>query len=98
MEPSGQWHSYYGTAVGKGRQAAKTEIERLQLGGLTCREGLLELCKILHRVHDDEKPYELELAWVCEESGRQFQVVPADVATEAIRAAKAAIEEADMED
>lgn len=37
---------YFGTAVGKGRQAAKTEIERLNLGELTCRQGVKEVAKM----------------------------------------------------
>lgn len=37
---------YFGTAVGKGRQAAKTEIERLNLGELTCRQGVMEVAKM----------------------------------------------------
>lgn len=34
---------FYGTALGKGRQQAKTEIERLKLSELTCRQAVLEL-------------------------------------------------------
>ena len=52
----------------------------------------------LHSVHEGEKPFELELAWVCEASGRAFQRVPADVAAAAEAAAKAALAESDMED
>ncbi len=37
---------YFGAAVGKGRQAAKTEIERLKLGELTCRQGVMEVAKM----------------------------------------------------
>ena len=37
----------------------------------------------LHQVHDEEKGFEMELAWVCEESGRQFQRVPQPLAEEA---------------
>lgn len=37
---------YFGTAVGKGRQAAKTEIERLDLSSLTCRQGVTEVAKM----------------------------------------------------
>jgi 20S proteasome subunit alpha 7 len=37
---------YFGTAVGKGRQAAKTEIERLKLGELSCRQGVMEVAKM----------------------------------------------------
>ncbi len=37
---------YFGTAVGKGRQAAKTEIERLKLDEITCEQGVTELAKM----------------------------------------------------
>ena len=37
---------FFGTAVGKGRQAAKTEIERLKLGELTCEQGINEVAKM----------------------------------------------------
>jgi len=50
VEASGVAHKYFGTAVGKGRQAAKTEIEKLDLKQITCREALLEIAKILYRV------------------------------------------------
>ena len=45
----------------------------------------------LHTVHDEEKPFELELAWICNESDKKFQRVPADLAQEADRAAKDAL-------
>ena len=37
---------FFGTAVGKGRQAAKTEIERLKLGELSCEQGVTEVAKM----------------------------------------------------
>ncbi len=37
---------YYGTAVGKGRQAAKNEVEKLQLSEMTCREGIKAVAKM----------------------------------------------------
>jgi hypothetical protein len=37
---------FFGTAVGKGRQAAKTEIERLNLKELTCEQGVVEVAKM----------------------------------------------------
>lgn len=98
IDPSGTSNRYFGAAVGKGRQQARTEIERLKLSEMTCREGVKELAKIIYRVHEEEKPFELELAWICEESGMQFKRVPADVKEEAERLAKAALEDSDMED
>lgn len=50
VEPNGVSQRYFGTAVGKGRQAAKTEVEKLKLGEMSCQEALLEVSKILHRV------------------------------------------------
>ena len=50
----------------------------------------------LHSVHDEDKPFELELAWICEASGRRFQRVPADMAAAAEAAAKSALEDSDM--
>jgi 20S proteasome subunit alpha 7 len=46
LEPSGVAHRYYGTAVGKGRQSVKTEIERLKFEELTCRQAVVEAAKV----------------------------------------------------
>jgi 20S proteasome subunit alpha 7 len=54
LDPGGEAHKYFGTAVGKGRQQAKTEIERLALGSLTCRQALVEVAKIIHKGHDEK--------------------------------------------
>lgn len=64
-----------------------------------CREAVVEAAKILNRVHDEEsKPFELEMSWICDESGREHQRVPADVLAAAQAAAKAALQDSDMED
>ncbi len=44
-------------------------------------------------MHDEEKPFELELAWICDESKKEFKRVPADLAAEAEQQAKAAMDE-----
>ncbi|RZR90523.1 hypothetical protein BHM03_00018421 [Ensete ventricosum] len=46
IEPSGISYRYFGAAIGKGRQAAKTEIEKLKLSEMTCREGIIEVAKM----------------------------------------------------
>ena len=38
----------------------------------------------------------MELAWICEASGREFKRVPADLAAAAERQAKAALADSDM--
>jgi len=99
VEPSGVSFGYYGVAIGKGKQAAKTEIEKLKLNELTCRQALVELAKIVHTVHDEvkDKDFELEMSWICEESGWTHQLIQKELLKETDRAAKEAVEAA-MED
>lgn len=40
IEPSGVFWGYHGCAIGKGRQLAKTEIEKLDLTTLTVKEAV----------------------------------------------------------
>eukprot|EP00741_Cyanophora_paradoxa_P009074 tig00001466_g8787.t1 len=98
IEPSGISYRYFATAIGKGKQQAKTELEKLKLNEITCREAVKEIAKIIYKVHDEvkDKAFELEVSWVCEESGRQHQLVPKELKEEAERAAKQML--ADMED
>uniref|UniRef100_A0A7S3VKX5 Proteasome subunit alpha type-3 n=1 Tax=Dunaliella tertiolecta TaxID=3047 RepID=A0A7S3VKX5_DUNTE len=99
LDPLGTCLRYFGAAVGKGRQAARNEIEKLKLSEMTARQAVIEVAKILHRVHDEDgKPFDIEISWVCEESGREHQRVPQDLMAEATQAAKAAMAESDMED
>ncbi|KZV27386.1 hypothetical protein F511_02495 [Dorcoceras hygrometricum] len=99
VEPSGISYRYFGAAIGKGRQAAKTEIEKLKLSEMTCRQGIVEVAKIIYGVHDEakDKAFELEMSWVCDESNRQHQKVPDDLLEEVKAAAKAALEEMDAD-
>ncbi|KAJ3405260.1 hypothetical protein HDU80_001650 [Chytriomyces hyalinus] len=93
IEPSGVHYGYFGCAVGKGRSVAKTEIEKLKLTHLSAREGVKEAARIIYALHDEvkDKDVELELSWVCEESGGKHQFVPKEIAEEAEAAAKAAL-------
>ncbi|OCH90688.1 20S proteasome subunit [Obba rivulosa] len=95
IEPSGVAYGYHGAAVGKGRQLAKTELEKIKLSELTMREAVMEAARIIHLVHDDqkEKDFELEITWVGEETKGVHLPVPKDLLEEASRRAKAALEE-----
>ena len=67
----------------------------------TCvlRHGFDAACgeaRSLHSVHDEEKPFEMELAWICDASGREFKRVPAELSVAAERQAKAALADSDM--
>mmetsp|Transcript_51601 Transcript_51601/g.117466 ORF Transcript_51601/g.117466 Transcript_51601/m.117466 type:complete len:261 (-) Transcript_51601:37-819(-) len=100
IEPNGVQYRYYGCALGKGRMGAKTEIEKLDFATITCREALKQIAKIIHTLHDEgkDKPFELELSWLCVESGWKHEFVPAALKGEIEAAAKKEIEDAEMED
>ena len=97
VEPSGVVQRYYGTALGKARQSAKSEIEKLPLDTMTAREAVKAAAKIIHQVHDEnkDKQFELEMSWIGPETDFQHQRVPADMLAEAEAEAKAAIEAMD---
>nr|KAJ3422562.1 hypothetical protein HK105_007544 [Polyrhizophydium stewartii] len=100
IEPSGVHYGYFGCAAGKGKQVAKTEIEKLKFAELSARDAVKAAAKIIHMVHDDakDKEFELEMSWICEESGRKHQPVPADILQEAERLAKAQLNADEMEE
>jgi len=95
IEPSGVYYGYHGCALGKAKQNAKTEIEKLKLENMTCKEAVKEVAKIIYIVHDEvkDKRFELELSWVCEDSNGLHQAVPKDIAQEAEDLAKKSMEE-----
>ena len=72
IEPSGCYWGYYGAATGKGRQAAKAELEKLNLHEQTMdvEKAVLEAARIIYVAHDNKyKEFELEMGWVTAEDG-----------------------------
>jgi 20S proteasome subunit alpha 7 len=100
IEPSGVCYKYKAAAIGKHKDGAHTELEKLDFSTLTCAEAVKELARIIYKLHDDvkDKAFELEMSWVCEASGRKQVRVPADIRDEAVKLAVEAKEKADMED
>ncbi|XP_017386384.1 proteasome subunit alpha type-3 [Cebus imitator] len=96
METQGYW----GCAIGKARQAAKTEIEKLQMKEMTCRDIVKEVAKIIYIVHDEvkDKAFELELSWVGELTNGRHEIVPKDIREEAEKYAKESLKEEDESD
>ncbi|KAF2365227.1 Proteasome subunit alpha/beta [Trinorchestia longiramus] len=99
-DPSGLCFGYFGAAIGKAKQNAKTEIEKLKLKELTCRQLVKEAAKIIYLVHDEvkDKQFELELSWVCAETHGRHELVPKQLKIQAEKYAKAALEEESSED
>lgn len=99
IEPSGLYWGYYGAATGKGRQAAKAELEKLDLaaGNLSLEQGVKEAARIIYVAHEDskDKEFELEITWISRRDGPtkgMHEHVPKDILEEAEKAAKKAME------
>jgi 20S proteasome subunit alpha 7 len=46
IEPSGAYYGYRACAVGKGRQLAKTELEKLDMASLSVKDGIKEAARM----------------------------------------------------
>lgn len=97
VEPNGVSYRYFANAIGKNRQAAKTELEKINFETITCREAAQTIANIIFKNHDElkDKKFELELGWICDESNRQFTHVPRDFREEVV---KKAIEEKERDE
>lgn len=95
IDPSGLALGYYGCAVGKAKQSAKTEIEKLKLAEQTARQLASEASKIIYQVHDElkDKDFKLELSWVGEDTKGLHKLVPAHIYEEADKAGRDAMED-----
>jgi 20S proteasome subunit alpha 7 len=93
LEPSGLACGYYGCSIGKAKQAAKTEIEKLKVQEMPCAQLIKEAAKIIYTVHDEvkDKAFELELSWVGSFTGGKHVPVPDTVFQEAEKYAKEAL-------
>ena len=97
IEPSGTCFRYFGCSAGKGAQAAKTEIEKILTKsgttGISSRQAVNELANILYTIRDPskDKPFEIEMCWLCEESNMLHSLVPKELIAEAEEKAKANI-------
>ncbi|KAL1992998.1 hypothetical protein VTN49DRAFT_3755 [Thermomyces lanuginosus] len=105
IEPSGSYWGYYGAATGKGRQAAKAELEKLDLasGNLSIYDAVKEAARIIYVAHDDnqDKDFELEMTWISSLDGPtkgRHEEVPRELVEEAEKAAKRALEVDDDEE
>jgi len=100
VEPSGISVGYNGTAIGKARQNAKTEIEKLKFSELTCKDALLEAAKVIHGVHDEvkDKQFQLQMSWVGTNTNGRHTKVEQGLLNEAETKAKELLEDSDSDD
>lgn len=102
LEPNGTAYRYFATAIGKAKQSAKTELEKLNLEELSAKDALFEAAKILHTVHDSDKDknWEMELSWISDETNGVHQLCSPEMRDEIYKRAEDAIadEEEDEEE
>lgn len=107
LEPNGAAYKYYGVATGKGKQFAKTELEKLNLhkatNDVTLEAAVQQVAKILMLLHKenketDGKPMELELSWICEASKWRHAPIPKAVLDAAKKWAADQLEDDDEEE
>jgi 20S proteasome subunit alpha 7 len=91
-----QTQGYYGAATGKGRQIAKSELEKLNLdeGQLSLQEGVKEAARIIYVAHDDnkDKEFELEISSLDGPTKGRHEEVPKEIMEEAEKLAKKSLE------
>lgn len=101
IEPSGTCWGYTGAATGKGRQTAKSELEKLNFEELTVKEAIKVAARIIHQAHEDnkDKDYELEISWCSKEkTGCRHELVPDSLLKEAIKLAQEEDDDDDEEE
>ena len=99
VETSGNYNRFFATAVGKHRQNAKTEFEKMKLSETTCQEALAAVAKVFISQRDDSaKKQEIEMAWLTEGNSWVFEHVPQQLVQEAEAAASAALNDSEMDD
>lgn len=86
LEPSGVSWGYKGCAIGKNKQAAKTELEKIKFDSMNMKSLVKEAAKIIYMVHDEvkDKNFELELAWIGAETQGLHQWVPKPIFDETV--------------
>lgn len=103
IDPSGVSFGYFGCAIGKAKQSAKTEIEKIKLAQLDYKELVKEAARIIYLIHDElkDKQFELEMSWVGEHTNGKHEQLPIEVKNEAEARAKQLVtedSESDAED
>ncbi|XP_057328400.1 proteasome subunit alpha type-3 [Microplitis mediator] len=95
IDPSGVSYGYFGCAVGKAKQSAKTEIEKLKLSDMSCKELVKEAARIIYLVHDElkDKQFELEMSWVGAHTKGRHERIPHEIKSEAEAKARQAMAE-----
>lgn len=99
VDPTGANYKYRATAIAKGNQSAKSDLEKLNFDELTCEQGVQEFAKILHTGHQEirEREMKVEMIWVRAQDNNLGCLVPDDILDKADEEARAYIERMEIE-
>jgi len=95
IEPSGQCWGYHACTAGKGKQLARSELEKLDLSSMDVTEAVHHAARIIYLVHDEskDKDFELEMSWISPQSGGRHELMPKELVSEAEKYAKSCLED-----
>ena len=100
LEPSGECASYHGNAVGEGKAGGEERDREARAGEDDVRPeaGVKHAARIIAAAHDEkDKEFECELSWICDASGGGSSSGCREAIRAGGRAAKAALEDDDMD-
>ena len=90
VDPSGGLFEYYSCTSGKGSQICRTEIDKLNLEELSVNEAVYQACKMLIKSREEtrDKRYEIDMAWISDQTFGKFLPVPDQLKSEMENRAK----------
>lgn len=94
VEPSGAFYEYYACAGGKGSQVCKSEIDKFEVGELSCEDGLYRIMRMLLKSREEgqEKRIDIEAGWISESTGSLFTPIGLEMRKDVEGAAKAQLD------
>ncbi len=98
--PSGVLSKRHACCVGRHKQSAKTELEKIDFTTVKAQDAVNIIAMIFYKLHDDvkEKEFEIEMVWQTDDTQHKVQAVPSAVINTAAQEAKEAKERSLMED
>ena len=100
MDPSGECNQYWACASGRGKQTARSELEKENFKELTCEDALSTIAKILLLSTEEtkNKSRELEFSILSEETKHEHKFLSAERSEEILKNALQVIDEEDMDE
>lgn len=100
MEPSGECNQYYGCANGRGKQTARSELEKEDFLNITCEEALPKISIILIKSTEEtkDKKRELEFSVISDETNHEHKFLSVQRCEELLENALKTIDEEDMDE